>query len=156
MNKVFESEHLIRFQDCDPFNHLNNARYIDYFMNAREDHLEKYLNFRIYEEAAKTGRSWVVTQNQIAYFRPANLMEKVVIDSTLVQLGKKHIVVELNMWNADKSQRKSILWVRFTHYDLSLQKSAEHSETLNRQFSPYVNNEITASNFEDRLKELAR
>ena len=37
--KVLESNMKIRFQDCDPFNHLNNAAYLNYFMNAREDHL---------------------------------------------------------------------------------------------------------------------
>jgi acyl-CoA thioester hydrolase len=35
LEKVPESEALIRFPDCDPFNHLNNSRYIDYFINAR-------------------------------------------------------------------------------------------------------------------------
>ena len=34
-----ESKVAIRFQDCDPFAHLNNAKYIEYFINAREDHL---------------------------------------------------------------------------------------------------------------------
>ena len=29
----------VRFQDCDPFGHLNNARYIDYFLNARQDQI---------------------------------------------------------------------------------------------------------------------
>ena len=32
---------MTRFSDCDPFGHLNNARYIDYFINAREDHLRR-------------------------------------------------------------------------------------------------------------------
>ncbi len=40
---------VIRFQDCDPFGHLNNARYIDYFINAREGHLVEYYNLDIYE-----------------------------------------------------------------------------------------------------------
>ena len=26
-----ESEVVIRFPDCDPFRHLNNSRYVDYF-----------------------------------------------------------------------------------------------------------------------------
>ncbi len=34
-NKEPETQIVIRFQDCDPFGHLNNARYIDYFVNAR-------------------------------------------------------------------------------------------------------------------------
>ena len=47
-SKFWESKVLIRFSDCDPFNHLNNARYIDYFINAREDQLLANINFNIY------------------------------------------------------------------------------------------------------------
>ena len=57
ISKLWESKALIRFPDCDPFNHLNNARYIDYFINAREDHIIANLNFNIYHFAAKYGVS---------------------------------------------------------------------------------------------------
>ncbi len=40
MNKTPHSLYTIRFTDCDPFGHLNNGRYIDYLLNAREDHLK--------------------------------------------------------------------------------------------------------------------
>ena len=43
-----ESTTHIRFQDCDPFGHLNNAQYLDYFMNAREDHLLANYAFDIF------------------------------------------------------------------------------------------------------------
>ena len=47
--KVLESKTKIRFQDCDPFNHLNNASYINYLINAREDQLIKYYDIDIYK-----------------------------------------------------------------------------------------------------------
>ena len=86
-SKLWESKVLIRFSDCDPFNHLNNARYIDYFINAREDQIMANLNFNIYHYAAQHGFGWVVGKNQIAYLKPANLMENVIIDSRLLRLG---------------------------------------------------------------------
>lgn len=33
--KETETKAVIRFQDCDPLQHLNNAKYFDYFFNAR-------------------------------------------------------------------------------------------------------------------------
>ncbi|HKP96885.1 MAG TPA: thioesterase family protein [Fibrobacteria bacterium] len=51
-----ESIVTVRFQDCDPFGHLNNARYIDYFTNAREDQLIRYYDFDIYK-LGKDGRN---------------------------------------------------------------------------------------------------
>lgn len=44
MNKSPSSTYKIRFSDCDLFGHLNNARYLDYFLNAREDHLKEAYN----------------------------------------------------------------------------------------------------------------
>ena len=69
-----ESNVKIRFQDCDPFNHLNNAAYINYLINAREDQILEHYKIDIYKMARTTGKSWVVGSNQIAYINPAFLM----------------------------------------------------------------------------------
>ena len=61
--EVLTSKAIIRFQDCDPYSHLNNGRYLDYFMNAREDMVWKAYDFNIYEYSRTTGLGWVVTQN---------------------------------------------------------------------------------------------
>ncbi|WP_074407621.1 MULTISPECIES: thioesterase family protein [Aquimarina] len=53
ITKTPESRAIIRFPDCDPFNHLNNSRYIDYFINAREDHLVNNHDFDVYRYAKK-------------------------------------------------------------------------------------------------------
>ena len=55
MEKIFSSEALIRFSDCDPIGHLNNQRYMDYFLNAREDHLRQYLAFDMHKRKEKYG-----------------------------------------------------------------------------------------------------
>ena len=61
----------IRFQDCDPFNHLNNGRYVDYFLNAREDQLLEHYDLDIYKIARETGLCWVVSTSQIGSGWPA-------------------------------------------------------------------------------------
>lgn len=79
-NKNFEKELtskvIIRFQDCDPFGHLDSARYIDYFINAREDHLAQYYDFDIYKRQKELNEDWVVTKHQIAYISPVFLGKK--------------------------------------------------------------------------------
>ena len=152
-NKVWESRSLIRFPDCDPFNHLNNARYIDYFINAREDHLMANLDFNIYAFAAQHGLSWVVSRNQIAYLRPAFLMETVVIDSTVLRLGAKDIQVELRMWNEEKTKLKALLWSEFVHVNLKTMRPESHSEALMTQFSPLENPLPVPVTFEERVEQ---
>lgn len=149
--KTHESTHSIRFADCDPFNHLNNSRYIDYFINAREDHLNLHHDFEIYKYAHKTGKSWVVSQNQIAYFTPANLMEKVVIQSTILELNPSDILVEMQMWDENKSRLKSLLWTKFVHIDMREMKRVDHEEALRDRFVDFVNPLETEMCFEERV-----
>ena len=55
MNKSPNSNYKIRFNDCDMFGHLNNSRYLDYLINAREDHLKDYYSFDFTEYYKLTG-----------------------------------------------------------------------------------------------------
>ena len=70
-----ESAAWIDFQDCDPFGHLNNARYLNYFMQARTQQLKDYYGFDLYAHTATTGNGWVVAQTHLAYLVPANSMK---------------------------------------------------------------------------------
>jgi YbgC/YbaW family acyl-CoA thioester hydrolase len=152
--KVWESKSLIRFPDCDPFNHLNNARYIDYFINAREDHLMANMGFNIYHFAAQYGFSWVVSKNQIAYLKPAFLMETVVIDSTLLKLGDKDVFVEMKMWNEKKEKLKALLWSNFVYVNMKTQKPENHSEELLQLFRPFENPLPAPVSFDERIEQL--
>ena len=116
--KICSSEAVVRFQDSDPFNHLNNAKYLDYFMNAREDHLIEYYDLDPYEIAMKQGVGWVVASNQIAYLKPASTMEKVIIESQLIGFKDKHLYVEARMYSQDKKELKSFIWMHFIHKEI--------------------------------------
>lgn len=155
LKKVLESKAKIRFQDCDPFNHLNNAAYLNYFMNAREDQLIDNYNIDIYKMARKEGKSWVVGNNQIAYLRPAFLMEDVVIESRLLKYDESKIQVELQMLNANKTEIKAIMWSTFVHFNLIQQKREVHSEDFMTLFKT-VANPVDETIFEERIESFKR
>jgi acyl-CoA thioester hydrolase len=136
---VSESKSIIRFADCDPFQHLNNARYIDYFLNAREDHLMQDHRFNLYELAREKGLAWHTTRNQIAYLRPASVMETVAIQSCIIQWNKRSLRVEMRMCNNTMTSLKALIWSDFTHVNLKEQRSIDHNEELNAFFKPLVN-----------------
>jgi acyl-CoA thioester hydrolase len=69
--KKLHSKSLIRFQDCDPLKHLNNAKYFDYFFNAREDHVAEVYNFDYNDYFENNHTSWVVYNHQIGYVSSA-------------------------------------------------------------------------------------
>lgn len=154
ITKTPESKTTIRFPDCDPFNHLNNARYIDYFMNAREDHLWDYYQFDLYKHTRETGKSWVVTKNQILYLRPASLKEPVIIQSALLSFNRHSLLVEMTMWDETKSHMKALLWSVFTYFDLKSQRRAIHDPELIGLFKQLKTENHYPESFEERVDQL--
>ena len=151
--KIVNSKAKIRFQDCDPFNHLNNGSYIDYFMNHREDMLLEHYDLDIHKMAKKFGKSWVSTSNQIAYLKPAFLMETVVMESQLMRYTDIELHVEMRMYNEDKSHLKSVIWCGFTHFNLLTQKREIHNVELNEFFKEIVK-PLSEKNFENRIETI--
>ena len=136
-----ESTAVIRFQDCDPFGHLNNARYIDYFMNARTDQIAEYYGLQLLQEGGS--KSWVVTKSQIAYFVPAKLMESVRIRTRLLHATERSLVVEGLMLDEKASQLKALLWMEFTYVDLKTGRPSQHPDEL-----MHLRRAIQSGNFE--------
>lgn len=149
--KILESKTKIRFQDCDPLNHLNNSKYLDYLINAREDQLIDHYDLNIFENAKRTGTTWVVGKHEIAYLKPAFVMETVTIDSQLIQYNSKHLVVEIRMWNEAKTSLKAILWSSFIHFNAITGKAHEHHEKFMQLFENVVL-PVEEASFDDRVK----
>jgi acyl-CoA thioesterase FadM len=145
----------IRFQDCDPFNHLNNGRYVDYFLNAREDHLLEHYGLDIYKIARETGLCWVVSTSQIAYLRPAITMEKVLIETRLISYAPKHVAVEMRMWDEGRRALKAFCWMGFVHFDLRSNSVKEHSADYTALFAR-VHQPVPEKSFEERLAALKK
>ena len=153
--RVLSTKAKIRFVDCDPFNHLNNSRYLDYFMNAREDQIEQEYGLNVYKIGQETGRSWVVGTNQIAYLKPVFLMEKVLIESQLIGYSEKNILVEMRMLNESGDTVKALLWSYFVYFDLKTQRSAVHEQKYMDLYKE-VYTPLEAKSFEHRLREISK
>ncbi len=154
MKKILTSIKQIRFQDCDPFNHLNNSKYIDYFMNAREDHLIEHYDLNVYEEAQKHEISWVVANNLITYINPAVNMEEVLIETQLIKFGPKNLTVEMRMWDKERTKIKALLWSTFVHYNLAKNHSHIHDQRFIDLFEQVVS-PVEQNSFEQRSRFLS-
>jgi acyl-CoA thioester hydrolase len=135
---VKEPESLVvaRFQDCDPFGHLNNARYIDYFLNARQDQIAEHYNLRTYEPGMQA--SWVIRTTQIAYVRPVAAMEEIRIRTRLVQFSDTSLVMEGLMLDKDARTLKALIWFDFVYISLANGRTAKHPEELMQRFESVV------------------
>jgi len=144
----------VRFHDCDPFNHLNNSRYIDYIVTARGDQLIDSYGFDIYTLAREKGLGWVSAQTQISYLSPAYLMEEVIIQTRLIDCTEKSLLLEGIMWDTAKRNLKAVMWTKLVHFNLKTQRSHLHDEQLMDFFRQIVDALETVTNFEKRIHDL--
>lgn len=125
MEKNPRSFYKVRFSDCDPFGHLNNARYIDYFLNAREDHLKSGYGIDL-KSFYTSGLSWLVSSHEIRYRKPAVYNEIVSISSSLLKVYPDSLLVEMLMMDAAESHLKAILWTTFIPVNVKTGKKQDH------------------------------
>jgi acyl-CoA thioester hydrolase len=154
VNKTPHTFYTIRFTDCDPFGHLNNARYIDYFLNAREDHLKDEFKINL-SDFYKQGVSWLVSGHEISYMRPANYHERVSIQTALIQVAPGSLMVEMIMMDENHSHLKSCMWTSFTHVNVKTGKREIHSDVF-MEFarSVEIDHIDISKGFQQRVKEI--
>ncbi len=156
--KETESRVIIRFQDCDPLQHLNNAKYFDYYFNAREDQVAKLYEFNFGRLFRELGQSWVVYQHQIAYVRPALVSEWVRITSRLIYFNEDTTVTEYFMTDDQGTQLKNVLWVTSKYIDVRLGERVTHPPTVMDYLETTCLTDVDFHhwNFNERIREIKR
>ena len=128
--KETESRVVIRFQDCDPLQHLNNAKYFDYFFNAREDQVPKLYGLEMIDMIHKYKAAWVVYNHNISYVKPARVGEWVRIMSRILWYNHNTVVLEYYMTDDSKKELKTVLWTTMRYVTIKEGKSTPHEGAI--------------------------
>jgi len=155
--KETESRVLIRFQDCDPLRHLNNAKYFDYFFNAREDQVPKLYGVEMMDFVKKYQAVWVIYNHNISYVKPAMVGEWVRVKSRIIWHNHNTIVVEYYMTDDSETQLKTLLWSTMRYVKLADGKSTEHTGAVSDFVkATSMNMDISGIVVKDRVKSLGQ
>ncbi|WPR70330.1 acyl-CoA thioesterase [Flavobacterium sp. NG2] len=154
MNKTPQSTYRIRFNDCDLFGHLNNSKYLDYFINAREDHLKQFYEFDL-SEYYKSNLGWVVWSHEIAYVRPAKYNEMVMIQSSLLSACDQFLHFEAIMLDENQNHLKAIMRTKLIHVSTVTGKKELHSSDFLKWAKTIENQEANQiPDLQARIKQL--
>lgn len=155
--KETESRVLIRFQDCDPLRHLNNAKYFDYFFNAREDQVPKLYGVEMMDFIKKYQAAWVIYNHNISYVKPAQVGEWVRIKSRIIWHNHNTVVLEYYMTDDSEKQLKTLLWTTMRYVTLAEGKSTDHTGAVNEfLLATSMNEDISGIQIKDRVKTLSQ
>lgn len=153
--KTTKSRSVIRFQDCDPLRHLNNAKYFDYYYNAREDQVPKLYGVQQSAIYRAFDAVWVVYNHQIAYIRPAQMGEWVKLFSRIIWFNHDTVLIEYFMTNDDESQLKNVLWTKMKYVN-NAGNSVEHPEKITGYLDAvtYPGVDLETTDFQQRIKQI--
>lgn len=137
--KILQNKVRVRFQHCDPLGHLNNSMYVDYMINAREDHLLDNYGINLLEHAKKQGTAWVVASHVINYLKSAVAMDELIIQSYVTAFTNKSITVQFKMLRGEDLCCK--MTTTFVHVDIKSSKPTNHSDDWMQFFKEVVHEE---------------
>ena len=155
MQQEISSQVKVRFSDCDPIGHLNNVKYLDYMLNAREDHVESGYGFTYEEYTRKTGCTWITVQNEIAYLKEVRYNAKVIISSKTIEVGDRLSKVEILMKSEDGKTIHSVLWLTVSYFDMKTRASASQPEDTKNLFRKFLIN-LEEKDFQSRVANLRK
>ncbi|MGB0837626.1 MAG: acyl-CoA thioesterase, partial [Flavobacteriaceae bacterium] len=118
-------------------------------VNAREDHLLEFYNLNLFDLVKNEGIGWVVSNSKLAFIQPALPMERVRIESQIIDFGKNHTLVELRMYEEHGTKIKSLAWMNFVHFNLRTNKVQAHRKQFLDLFSE-IHLAVEHENFDQR------
>ncbi len=159
--RVTTSRVIIRFQDCDPLQHLNNSKYFDYFFNSRSDQVTQLYGYNVADIFLRLHSGWVAYNHNISYIRPALPGEWVRIFTRLLAFNEDTQYVEYYMTDDEQTHIKCLLWSTMVYVDVRSGKRIHHQpeviEALQSMVDadhPYDPKHFSTPSIYHRLKEL--
>ena len=151
-----ETTHRIYFQDCDMLGHLNNARYFDYFLNAREDHTTAHYSLNMGALAREQHAAWVIKKHHISYLKPANQGTTVRICSQIIHFDNSNLVLEMQMRNEDGTRLLALMWSEMTYVTMPAGTRADHANDLMNLLEQLDVADVNydPDGFDERVKEV--
>jgi len=130
-----ESTITIRFSDCDPMGHANNASYFTFMEESRVILFQDTFPTPALDVDAATSYPFIIAEITCRFLAPTYANQKIIIKNRIAHIGNSSFTIEYDLLDA-KTQKpvasgKSVqVW-----YDYKLKTSAPIPEKIKKLFS---------------------
>ena len=131
MEPLFTHRLTVRFSDCDPLGHVNNARYLTYLEEARIYLWRRQAGLELREAAARGGQGgegFILARTEIDFLSPAHDGDELEVRMSLEKIGTKSMtyayeIMDVTTGRAVASAKSVVVW-----YDYAAGKSIPLSD----------------------------
>jgi acyl-CoA thioester hydrolase/thioesterase-3 len=99
----FQSCVQVRPDDIDLFGHVHSAKYLDYFLAARFEQMQKNYNCGMDEFLSK-GLGWFLQDFDISYKRPLKLGDTAMVYTNIMELQNNGSIVAFRILNQQSNK----------------------------------------------------
>lgn len=132
MNKTyskFKTNHKVRPDDIDMFNHVHNSIYLDYVLAARYEQMELYYGMSM-EKFMEMGYGWVVQSVQINYKRPLGLGANFTVETGIESINTRGCRITFEINNLKTNKLSTDGWFDFIMIDLKTGRGVKVSQDM--------------------------
>ncbi|MFT4523089.1 MAG: thioesterase-3 [Bacteroidia bacterium] len=132
---VYSKNIKVRGYHCDAYGHVNNARYLEFFEEARWQALEEA---KVIELITKKGLLFFIVHIDLTFKKSVENNAEVRIETTLFQHDRKTITFEQRMISA-QNMVTTVALVRFVLFDTATSRALRLTEehlALFKSFEP--------------------
>jgi YbgC/YbaW family acyl-CoA thioester hydrolase len=130
----FKTEHKVRPDDIDMFNHVHNSKYFDYVLNARYDQMELFYGMSM-ETFLEMGFGWVVKTVMIDYKRPLGLGDLFIVETGIESINRKGCRVTFEITNKKTKKTSTDGWFDFVMIDLKTGRGVQVTDEMVKLYS---------------------
>jgi YbgC/YbaW family acyl-CoA thioester hydrolase len=115
--KTFETEHRVRPDDIDMYNHVHNSKYFDYVLAARYEQMDTCYGMSM-EQFIERGFGWLVRTVYIDYKRPLKMSDYFLVRTGIESIDEKKCRVHFTISGKANNKICSDGWFDFVMIDL--------------------------------------
>ena len=130
----------VRYGDLDPQGHVNNAKHLTFFEQARVHYLIQLGLFSRDQSFMEIGV--VIADIHIAYHAPIHYDDNIKVGVKTVKVGNKSVTVEQCVMNADTGESLSSGTVVMVTYDYKQLKSIPVPEDWKKKISEFEDSNV--------------
>lgn len=119
---TFETEHRVRPDDIDMFQHVHNSRYFDYVLAARYEQMERFYGMSM-ETFMEQGFGWVVSKVSFEYKRPLTMGEIFLVRTGIDSITDKGCRVSFVITNKKTNKTSCEGWFEYVMINIGTGRS---------------------------------
>jgi YbgC/YbaW family acyl-CoA thioester hydrolase len=134
---TFETEHRVRPDDIDMFQHVHNSKYFDYVLAARYEQMDTCYGMAM-EKFMERGFGWVVRTAHVDYKRPLMMGDYFLVRTGIETIDDKGCRVAFTITNKATKKICCDGWFDYTMIDMKTGRGAKIPDDIIEHYRIYA------------------